>query len=526
MNPDGISYLDIGDAYWRHDWHNAINAYWSPLYSWILGFFINVMKPSPCWEYPLVHLVNFLIYLAALACFEFFFVVFVHQQREKHDTTPLSEGSIGIPVWGWWLVGYSIFISSSLSLITLSLVTPDLCVFALTLLAFGLLQRLQSEDGGGSGFIMLGIVLGIAYLAKAVVFPLSLAFFISAFLSTRHRKVRYRDALLGVLAFALICIPFITAISLQKKRVTFGDTGKITYSIFLNDVPIFTPGGSGLSHPPRMLLGDSTTHEFGEPISGTYPLWFDPSYWHEGVRPHFNLPKEAIILTFALRGYLAIVGSIFEQLNLTVGLFLLYFLAPKPSKSIKAAFKNWQFLIPAWMAIAAYAWVYMESRYVASFVAVLWLSAFAGASLPYSEQTKKIVAAVAIGIGLTTAGTLSLQVGHSMSSKLPEYVQITDDLKKIGASEHTNFAVISSMPYEKGGAFVARLIRARIVAQKVEYDKSLWNNEAQQRELLNVFRQSGAELVLTDDNVGPSEPCWHQVGRTEYSVCRLDFVRK
>jgi len=121
---------------------------------------------------------------------------------------------------------------------------------------------------------------------------------------------------------------------------------------------------------------------------------------------------------------------------------------------------------------------------------------------------------------------LSLQVGHSMSSKLPEYVQITDDLKKIGASEHTNFAVISSMPYEKGGAFVARLIRARIVAQKVEYDKSLWNNEAQQRELLNVFRQSGAELVLTDDNVGPSEPCWHQVGRTEYSVCRLDFVRK
>jgi hypothetical protein len=31
MNPaDGISYLDIGDAYWRGDWHMAINAFWSP----------------------------------------------------------------------------------------------------------------------------------------------------------------------------------------------------------------------------------------------------------------------------------------------------------------------------------------------------------------------------------------------------------------------------------------------------------------------------------------------------------------
>ena len=66
-NPDGISYLDIGDAYWRGDWHHPINAYWSPLYSWILGFFFKVLRPSAYWEYPVVHLVNFLIYVAALS---------------------------------------------------------------------------------------------------------------------------------------------------------------------------------------------------------------------------------------------------------------------------------------------------------------------------------------------------------------------------------------------------------------------------------------------------------------------------
>src|SRR5437763_13830751 len=69
MNPDGISYLDIGDAYWRGDWHMAINAYWSPLYSWLLGFCVEVLKPSAYCEYPIAHWVSFLIYVAAIGCF-------------------------------------------------------------------------------------------------------------------------------------------------------------------------------------------------------------------------------------------------------------------------------------------------------------------------------------------------------------------------------------------------------------------------------------------------------------------------
>src|ERR687892_1489907 len=50
MNADGISYLDIGDAYFRADWVNAINPVWSPLYSWILGFANFVIRTSIQWE--------------------------------------------------------------------------------------------------------------------------------------------------------------------------------------------------------------------------------------------------------------------------------------------------------------------------------------------------------------------------------------------------------------------------------------------------------------------------------------------
>jgi hypothetical protein len=36
IDPDSISYLEMGEAFLRRDWQMAINAYWSPLYPWLL----------------------------------------------------------------------------------------------------------------------------------------------------------------------------------------------------------------------------------------------------------------------------------------------------------------------------------------------------------------------------------------------------------------------------------------------------------------------------------------------------------
>src|SRR5438132_3866371 len=163
MNPDGISYLDIGDAYWRGDWHNAINAYWSPLYSWILGLFLKVLKPSPYWEYPVAHLVNFFIYVAALGCFEFFLRNFIRSRLRSVELARL-EGNITLPEWAWWMLGYTLFISASLQLITLRLLTPDLCVAAFVYLGSGLMLKIRVGSASRWAFLLLGVVLGFAYL--------------------------------------------------------------------------------------------------------------------------------------------------------------------------------------------------------------------------------------------------------------------------------------------------------------------------------------------------------------------------
>jgi hypothetical protein len=81
IDPDGVNYLDIARAYFRGDWKMALNSYWSPLYSWVLGFVLHLFKPPPYWESTVIHVVNFAIFLLALRSFEFFLAAVSRCQR-------------------------------------------------------------------------------------------------------------------------------------------------------------------------------------------------------------------------------------------------------------------------------------------------------------------------------------------------------------------------------------------------------------------------------------------------------------
>ena len=98
MNPDGVSYLDVGDAFMRGDWNMAISAYWSPLYPLLLGVALHLLKPTPYWEFPTIHLVNFLVYLFVLVCFQYFMHELLFYRRERIAITP-GEVAALIPEW-------------------------------------------------------------------------------------------------------------------------------------------------------------------------------------------------------------------------------------------------------------------------------------------------------------------------------------------------------------------------------------------------------------------------------------------
>src|SRR5882762_9325553 len=88
ISGDGNSYLDVASAYLRRDFANAINAYWSPFYSWLIALVLWVFKPSGYWETTILHLLNLVGLLLALRAFEFFFRQFLAAKQ----TFTRSEG--------------------------------------------------------------------------------------------------------------------------------------------------------------------------------------------------------------------------------------------------------------------------------------------------------------------------------------------------------------------------------------------------------------------------------------------------
>ena len=119
VDPDGVSYLDVGDAYFHLGFQNAVNSYWSPLYSWMQGLFLFLFKVTPSSEPLAVHIVNLIIFLLSYAAFIFFLNGFIEVQKEKHDS---------FPEWVWVVLGNCLFIWSSTNMITISILTPDMCV--------------------------------------------------------------------------------------------------------------------------------------------------------------------------------------------------------------------------------------------------------------------------------------------------------------------------------------------------------------------------------------------------------------
>ena len=544
MNPDGISYLDIGDAYWRGDWHNAINAFWSPLYSWILGFFLKALKPSAYWEYPLAHLVNFLIYVAALACFEFFLKIFI-AERGRRDVELLKGGQTGLPEPAWWLLGYSLFVSSFLLLIGVGLVTPDMCVAAFISLASALVLKIRTGDASGRTFVILGLVLGFGYLAKAVMFPLGLVFLAMAVLAGRRSRDRFRNATLATLTFVAIASPFIAAISAAKGRPTFGDSGRLTYAGCIGGVDPWYPGdggrlvciGSGwvenidgpsvaqtgsLRHPPERIFDNPPAYSFGQAITGTYTFWYDPSYWQDGIRGLFDRSTQLQIIGQSLLIYFDLLTTV--DLNILVPLLALLFISSDPIRFSTRAAEHWELLVPTATGFILYSLVHTEVRYVAAFAAILWLIAFQGLQFRESRQMRRFVTVTAVAIAVTTLafdGKIVVDGVLAAKRAVPVYWQAATAMNDQGAGPGEEIGTVTPEAFGTGGAFVARLARVQIIAQVNQPDR-FWSAPAStQSTVLEAFRKAGAEGVL-GWKIPKSAPGWQRLGQTDYYFVKLD----
>jgi hypothetical protein len=192
VSPDGISYIEMAEAAGRSGWHALVNGYWSPLYPALLSIVFRISHPAVYWEFPVVHVVNFALYLAGLFCFEIFLKELLAERRIGGGS---EKGPRQLPekiVWTW---GYLLFLWASQFWLGPAMTNPDIIVAGLVYVATALLLWICQGKGNWLLFAGLGAVLGFGYLAKAAMFPISFAFLTSAFLLFGVTRKSYLKAL-------------------------------------------------------------------------------------------------------------------------------------------------------------------------------------------------------------------------------------------------------------------------------------------------------------------------------------------
>jgi hypothetical protein len=212
MNTDGVQYLDNAFAYSSGDFQHAVNSQWSPLYPWLISAWFATIHPGPYLEFPLVHWLNFVIYLLSLAGFLFFLKCVL-------ETIPAEKCAPGVRV-SLVLIAYSSFLYCSLDFTNLAFVTPDLLVSTFAFLAAGWLLRIAAGTASASGYVALGTVLGFGYLAKTPFLFLGLLCVGVAAVLGRKRPGAAARLGLTITTFALIAVPYIWILSNAKHRFT------------------------------------------------------------------------------------------------------------------------------------------------------------------------------------------------------------------------------------------------------------------------------------------------------------------
>ena len=546
IGADSISYLDLGDAYARGDWAHAINAMWSPCYSWLLGLTLRLFKPAPAQEFTIARLLNFVIYAAALAAFAFCVRALLRTRRTRltdaqasaTEKTQADARTHALwPDYALLLVGYACFIWTALMMNRVARISPDLLVSVWVYLAAGLLLRACMGDLRWRNFALLGLVFGVGYLTKTVVFPLAFVWLACAFCAIKPRRRAAPRVLVALLVFVFVAMPFVVALSRHQHRLTIGDSAQLNYAWYVNRVTPFThwqgePAGSGTPvHPTRQIFTAPNVYEFATPVAGTYPPWYDPTYWYAGVTPHFNLRQQARTIARNLYLLARFIGTRIFLLALLLCLFILFYFNRRGRTLSGDVTTLWLVSLPSLIACCLYLLINVEARYLAPFFTLIALSLFACLRLPETRATQRLTRATIVIILLACALSLAPDAARDVYVTTRDIFtnqaaaddgqwQIASELQRLGVRPGAQVAVIGDAMY----AAWPRLARVRVVAelpvQPAGNGAAFWTaDEARKQQIIAAFAHTGAQVIVVEHvPQGVALAGWQRIGQTDHYI--------
>ena len=524
MGHEGINYLDQGDAWFRGDWSTAVNGTWSPLYAILLGLTLRVTRPSMGLEFPVVHAVNFMVYVAALFAFEFLWKEVSARYYARQDDVDL------LPPWAFTSIGYALFMWTSVCLIRVFVVTPDMLVALAIFLSSGLLLRLTSERAPPWTAAWFGASLGAAFLATSVLLPVIIVMLLLA-ATILIRAGRRRHAIAAAVGFVMVSAPFVIAFSRDAGRFTLGGIGRVNYLkyVLLAPFPHYRHGSPDIGGTPVHPMDITTTTppviRFDVDMPVTYPPVYDQGYWYAGLTATFRPALQFRAIAVNLQRYFELFVR-WQGFGLAI---VAAWLIVRGRRAIDT--ESW---LPGAIAVAAlglYALVHVEARFVAPFVVLLWAAALGSVRLPAAPKQPAwlrassivMLAGLAINIGVFHLDGLNAMVdvvpvavagpvsANDTGPDKPTDVALA--LRERGLAAGDRVGVIGDAMH----ASWARLARLRIVAEVAPTDvASFWRASAEDRAaVLLAFEAARVRAVIAQapPSDAPLEG-WSRLGST------------
>lgn len=337
LNSDSISYITIAQEYLKGHFTDAVNGYWSPLFSWLLIPFLHFSCQNP----------QFNIYLTKLLSLitGFFTIIGVKLLISRFEIDKTSETLLLISL-----------IPLILSFIC-DIISPDLLVVTLLLYYLYIIFDSNYPDKKYSG-LLCGIIGSFAYLSKSYVLPFFLVHFVLFNLfyyfkganKEKQRKI-FKNLILGLMVFFIISGVWIALISDKYGKITVGTAGDYNHEFVGPQSSGHFVYYHGLIKPPN---------EFA------VSAWEDPSYFKMkswSALESWNNFKYQIMLI--LNNTLKIINifevvSLFSIIIIIAAVILIFKLSPNDTSKNKLIYLITTILIYA----GGYSLIWVDSRYM------------------------------------------------------------------------------------------------------------------------------------------------------------------
>jgi hypothetical protein len=520
LNADAVSYLNMADAYLSGTWHGLINGWWSPAYPFLLALVLKIFSPSPFHHSLALHLLAVFSLVVALVSFEYFLSVFF-AYRKQFFAEPSDAAGEAISDDAVWLMGYGLFFWITTFLTPPSLEQPDILVFIVYLFACGLCMQLSYRQEWWR-YALLGLVLGLGYLVKAVMFPLGFVFLLALF----WQKVRWRvfpRLVLSAAVSVVVSLPFCLALSQSKGRFTFGDVGTLAYRHVM--------GFEDETLPPTAIPRPVATphiQEYSDILQlGTYPPWADPSHGFKGAPFQFNFWRQVNRTHVVLRDYFNIYVEKLGVLDCGLLVLLLCGGARSFAKRLRHHVVLW---LPAIAGLAFYGTMRVEGRFLAGYTVALFAACIASVRFTDLPDSAKLTGAVALAVSSLLFAQAGVEAGHeaiklSGHAQHPDW-QVATTLQRMGIGAGDRVGYMGYALGDHGWAYVAG---AKIVAEiPLEDASSFWAADHEQRdEVVNWLASTGARVLVTHDVPNTAMLMgWRRAGDTDYYVLPLTELRQ